>query len=47
MGRKIKLTGGLLSLGFVDLKRRLFPAYEFELLQGCPLIGNVILALGQ
>ncbi|MDR3119748.1 MAG: sugar kinase [Clostridiales bacterium] len=42
---KIKLTGGMLSPAFVDLKRRLFPAYEVEVIDDCPLIGNARLAL--
>jgi sugar (pentulose or hexulose) kinase len=45
--KKIKLTGGLLSPGFIDLKRRLFKDYEFEVIQDCPLKGNVALAIGQ
>ena len=40
----IKLTGGLLSPAFVNLKKRLFPDYAFEYYDDCPLIGNALLA---
>ena len=45
LGSKIKLTGGLLSPALVSLKRRLFPNYELEIYDDCPLIGNARLAM--
>jgi sugar (pentulose or hexulose) kinase len=45
LNKKIKLTGGMLSPAFVDLKKRLFPSYDFDVLDNCPLVGNVALAL--
>ena len=41
----IKLTGGMLSPAFCDLKRRLFPKYNFIIVDDCPLIGNARLAV--
>jgi sugar (pentulose or hexulose) kinase len=41
----IKLTGGMLSPAFLDLKRRLFPDYKLELYDDCPLFGNARLAV--
>ena len=46
LGATIKLTGGLLSPSFYDLKRRLFPQYAFEIHDDCPLLGNARLATG-
>ena len=40
----IKLTGGMLSPAFVDLKRRLFPKFAFEIRDDCPLLGSARLA---
>jgi sugar (pentulose or hexulose) kinase len=40
----VKLTGGMLSPAFVNLKRRLFPQFTFEVHDDCPLIGSARLA---
>ena len=45
--KKIKLTGGLVTPSFIDLKRRLFEGYSFEAIRDCPLKGNVALAQGR
>lgn len=41
----IKLTGGMVDDAFMKLKRKLFSGYDFEIIENCPLIGNIILAL--
>ena len=46
LGGKIKLTGGMVTPALADLKRRLFPKYEFEIYGDCPLLGNALLASG-
>jgi xylulokinase len=40
----IKLTGGLSRPSLLDLKTREFPEFRFELIQDCPILGNVMLA---
>ena len=45
LNKTIKLTGGLLSPEFIDLKRKLFKGYDFEIRLDCPILGNAILAL--
>jgi sugar (pentulose or hexulose) kinase len=41
----IKLTGGMLSPAFIELKGRLFPEYSFEVYDDCPLKGSARLAV--
>ncbi len=43
--RSIKLTGGMTTGSFIDLKKKLFPGFEFIVRDNCPIIGNGILAL--
>ncbi len=43
--KKIKLTGGMTTGGFIELKKKLFPEFEFIVKDNCPIIGNGILAL--
>ena len=44
-GRVIKLTGGMATPAFADLKRRLFPRYAFEIIDDCPIVGSARLAV--
>jgi sugar (pentulose or hexulose) kinase len=43
--KKIKLTGGMIDAAFLRVKERLFPAYQFEIIPDCPVIGSGRLAL--
>jgi len=45
LNKTIKLTGGMLTPQFIELKRKLFTGYDFEVKLDCPIIGNAILAL--
>lgn len=40
----IKLTGGLSTKAFVQLKEREIPGFRFEVVENCSIIGNVALA---
>ena len=40
----IKLTGGLSTKAFVELKQREMPGFRFEVVENCSIIGNVALA---
>lgn len=43
--KTIKLTGGMITDQFIDLKRKLFKGFDFTVKDNCPVIGNGILAL--
>lgn len=44
--KTIKVTGGLSrNKCIIELKKRLFPGFEFEIINDCPIIGNAKLAL--
>ena len=45
LNKTIKLTGGLTTEHYINLKRKLLPGYAFEVKNNCPIIGNGILAL--
>lgn len=45
LNKNIKFTGGLTGDQFIDLKKEIFKGYEFEVVDDCPIIGNVKLAL--
>jgi xylulokinase len=40
----IKLTGGMSDLKFIALKEREIQGFRFEVVQNCPILGNVALA---
>jgi sugar (pentulose or hexulose) kinase len=43
--KNIKLTGGMISEQFIDLKKKLFKGFDFIVKENCPILGNGILAL--
>ncbi|MDR2896049.1 MAG: hypothetical protein LBV30_05305 [Propionibacteriaceae bacterium] len=43
----IKLTGGLSSPAFIELKRREIPGFDFEVVDNCSILGNVRLVQRQ
>lgn len=45
LGRTIKLTGGMVTPEFVQLKQKLLPGFEFEIKPDGPIIANAMLAL--
>jgi xylulokinase len=46
INKTIKVTGGLSSNDYMlELKKSLFPGYDFKVSKDCPIIGNVKLAL--
>jgi len=45
LNKRIKLTGGLSSGPYINLKRKLMKDFDFEVIQNAPLLGNGLLAL--
>ncbi|MDR0641692.1 MAG: hypothetical protein LBG07_04445 [Treponema sp.] len=43
--KTIKLTGGMIDRSIVKIKRRIFPAYDFEMKSECMILGSALLAL--
>lgn len=44
LNRMIKVSGGMTTKAYLKLKTKEFPGYSFEVVDDCPIIGNVELA---
>jgi len=40
----IKISGGMITPMYLRLKTQMYPEYELELVEDCPILGNVVLA---
>lgn len=45
LNKKIKITGGLTGNEYIEIKKKIFKGYEFEIVDDCPIRGNAKLAL--
>lgn len=45
LNKTIKITGGLSGQEYIELKKKIFKGYNFQVVDDCPLKGNVQLAL--
>ncbi|QNO15821.1 sugar kinase [Alkalicella caledoniensis] len=45
LNKRIKITGGLTGEEYISLKKKIFKGFQYEIVDDCPIIGNVKLAL--
>lgn len=44
LSKVIKISGGMATDAYIALKKREIPGYDFEIVDDCPILGNVALA---